>query len=166
MSKFQFDTLYSDRERIPSKTGKPVRPQYSAYYDKNGTLELEVVGEENIYEQIQSHRDSVDIHLLLKRFTQTGDSSLFQRAQGFYGDYSEMPKTYQEVLNMDIQTRQFFDLLPVSIKNVYNDSYSEFLVHLGDESQMKLLADYFGKEVVPSNPVHDDPVVEEGGSVE
>lgn len=125
-----FRTQY-DKYDISSVTGSSEEPIYSAYYNEKGTLELEVVGVRDVYSEIQSHADSVDINKILKRFAM-GETDVLEQVQGFYDDVSSMPKTYQEVLNCVIDAEQFFNKLPVEEKKKFNNSFSEFMVASGN----------------------------------
>lgn len=130
-----FRTQYGGHERVISNPGSPVRPVFSPVYDKNGVIDLEQTGQENLYDYIQSHKDSVDIHKILKRF-ESGDVSAFSRVQGFYGDFTEVPRTYAEALNSIIQAEQYFNSLPVDTRAKFNHSFSQFLAQTGSDSWM------------------------------
>lgn len=126
-------TRYSDRPKFYSDAGSKTRPIYAATYDKAGNLELDVVGEEDIYSEIQSHADSCDINLIMKKFETTGDPSVLEKVQGLYGDFTKMPQTHQEVLNLNIIANQYFDLLPIDEKAKYGNSYEKWLIEYKPE---------------------------------
>ena len=86
-----FDTQYSPHNRISSNPGSPVKVLYGGKYDANGRVVLEKKGEENLYDYIQSFRDSVDLNVILARFT-NGDVEALNKAQGFYADVTDFPK--------------------------------------------------------------------------
>ena len=65
----KFDTQYRNHERFPSNLGKRQHILYSSVYNDAGVLELEEAGSEDIYEYIQSFKDSTDIYTTLRRFT-------------------------------------------------------------------------------------------------
>lgn len=102
---------------------------YSPRYDDNGVLDLEVTGQENLYEFIQSHKESTDIHVLLTRFA-NGETDVLSRMQGFYADVSDMPKTYAEVLNAVIAGEETFARLPVEIKQRFDNSFAVWLASM------------------------------------
>ena len=60
-----FDTQYSPHIRVSANPGSPVKVLYSGKYDANGRVVLEKKGEENLYDYIQSFRDSVDLNVIL-----------------------------------------------------------------------------------------------------
>lgn len=124
-----FPTQYSSRSlrtRLYTEPGSPVKTVYQANYDVSGVLQIEAVGEEDLYGYIQSHRDSVDIHVILKRFA-AGEQDVLSQVQGFYADASDMPSTYAEVLNAVLAGERTFDSLPAEVKQRFGNSFSHWL---------------------------------------
>lgn len=122
----QFKTQYDARDRIFSDPGSPEHITYAGHYDEKGRVVLEEAGRENIYDFIQSHAESCDIHVLMKRY-QNGDIDALSQKQGFYGDFLDFPKTYAEALNhMNEMERQFM-ALPVETREKFGNSFTEFL---------------------------------------
>lgn len=122
----KFKTKYDDRAPVFQEPGSRIKIVYSPRYDDRGVLDLVATGQENLYEYIQSHKESVDIHVLLDRFV-NGETDVLSRMQGFYADVSDMPKTYAEVLNAVIIGEETFSKLPVEVKQRFNNSFSEWL---------------------------------------
>lgn len=122
----QFKTQYDARDRFFSDPGSPEHITYAGHYDEKGRVVLEESGRENIYDFIQSHAESCDIHVLMKRY-QNGDVDALSQKQGFYGDFLDFPKTYAEALNhMNEMERQFM-ALPVETREKFGNSFTEFL---------------------------------------
>ena len=151
-----FKTQYDARDRIFSEPGSPEHITYAGHYDEKGRVVLEESGRENIYEFIQSHAESCDIHVLMKRYL-NGDVDALSHKQGFYGDFLDFPKTYAEALNhMNEMERQFM-ALPVETREKFGNSFTEFLAASGE-------ADFFDrlgikeepKEVTPAIPVKEE----------
>lgn len=126
-----FKTKFDPHARVYQHPGNPIKTVYSSRYDRNGVLELFEDGEENLYDYIQSHAESVDIHVLLKRFV-NGEQDVLSRAQGFYMDASDMPKTYAEILNSVIAGEQAFDSLPAEVKQRFGNSFSQWMTSFED----------------------------------
>lgn len=122
----EFKTQYDARERVFTDPGSPEHITYAGHYDEKGRVILEESGRENIYDFIQSHAESCDIHVLMKRY-QNGDVEALSQKQGFYGDFLDFPKTYAEALNhMNEMERQFM-ALPVETREKFGNSFTEFL---------------------------------------
>lgn len=124
-----FRTAHVPHDRVHSCAGSRIRPIYAPVFDKHGVMDLEQTGQEDIYEYIQSHKDSVDIHMILKRFEQ-GDVSVLSRVQGTYGDFTQMPTTYAEALNAMISAENYFNSLPVETRAKFGHSFQQFLAQM------------------------------------
>ena len=110
----QYERIFDSGKklRFTSNVGDREKDIYTPKYDENGVMYLEKTGKENLYDFIQSHKDSVDIHVLLQKYAE-GDISVMSRVQGVYGDFTEMPKTYADALNSMISAENYFNSLPV-----------------------------------------------------
>ncbi len=133
-----FSTQYDKRGRFFTSPGSPIHKTYGGHYDEKGRVVLEETGQENIYDFIQSHAESCDIHVLMKRF-QNGDPTALSVRQGFYGDVLDFPKTYAEALNHMHEMEEHFMELPVEIRAKFNHSFQEFLACSGEPDFMEKL---------------------------
>lgn len=127
-----FKTQYDSHDRVYVNPGNPIKTLYSPRYTDRGVLELVESGQENLYEYIQSHAQSVDIHYLLSRFV-NGEVDVLSRAQGFYMDSTGLPRTYAEILNSVLAGEEAFNGLPAEIKREFNNSFSEWLAAMEDD---------------------------------
>lgn len=122
-----FPTFYNQRSaRHSSNIGSRYHDVYTPVYDHNGVLDLEVSGQEDIYEMIQSYAESCDINVLIARY-ENGDVSALSQRQGFYIDATGMPHTYAEMLNAIISAETTFNQLPVDIRAKFGHSFEQFL---------------------------------------
>ena len=117
--KFVFSTQYRPRTRFISNVGQRERILYQPKFDENGVMDLVESGKEDLYDFIQSHAEAVDIHVILARF-QNGDIDALSRVQGAYGDFTNMPTTYADLLNRVNEGQSFFNSLPVDIRAKFN----------------------------------------------
>lgn len=125
-----FPTRYRPHERFVSEVGSTVKILYSPVFDKRGVMTLEQSGQEDFYGYIQSFRDSVDLHKILERYA-SGDAAALNQVQGAYGDFSELPSTYADLLNTVIDGERTFDTLPIEIKQQFGNSFHQWLVQSG-----------------------------------
>ena len=95
----EFKTQFRKPERFLSNPGSPVKILYGPEFDEKGRMNLVEKGRENLYDFIQSFKESVDIHVLLKRFS-NGETDVLSQIQGFYGDFSEF---YRSTVLPDVQ---------------------------------------------------------------
>lgn len=126
-------TVVDDRVRIYCSSGSRFAPVYKPIVKPDGTLELKKSGEKDLYSEIQSHKASTDINEIIRRFTETGDISVFQVREGTYGDFTEMPKTYAEMFQRMIDAEIAFNSLPTDVKEKFNNNVTEFLAAMGTE---------------------------------
>lgn len=124
-----FRTLF-DRERVRSNVGSREHVLYAPEFDSNGHMELVETGKENIYDFIQSHKDSVDINLILKRFA-NGDAAALSKRQGAYGDFTQMPCSYADMLNQINKGEEYFLSLPVDVRAKFDHSFPQFMAAMG-----------------------------------
>lgn len=154
-----FRTQY-DRERQVCEPGSRIHKTYGGHYDEKGRVVLEETGEINLYDEIQSHAESVDIHVLMKRYA-NGDVEALSKQQGFYGDVLDFPKTYAEALNHMNEMEKRFMALPLEVREKFGHSFSEFLAASGESDFLERLgiASEPIEEPVPLDPA-DKEVVE------
>lgn len=129
--------VYADNNLV-SNSGSPFKTIYSPKVDEEGRIELVEAGVENFQEYIDSFRDSCDIQLIIKRVEQ-GDLTVLNKAVGFYGDVTKLPKTYAELLQLQIDSKKAFDSLPIEVKHKFDDDANVFFATSGTEEWMKKL---------------------------
>lgn len=122
-------TVFSPRVRYPANPGCRLRPVFTAQFDADGVMDLIQTGEEDLYDFIQSHKESVDIHVILDRYRR-GDINALSRVQGAYGDFTTVPKTYAEALNALIAAENYFNGLPVETRAKFGHSFQQFLASM------------------------------------
>lgn len=127
----RFATQFQPHRRVYQVPGSGERTLYTSRVADDGTIELIESGKDNLYASIQSHKDSCDIHVLLARY-QNGDSDALSRVQGAYGDFTQMPSTYAELLNAVIAGENMFNSLPVEVRAKFDHSLEKFMVAMDD----------------------------------
>ena len=157
----KFRNQYDEHVRFQSNLGSRIKDVLAPIFDEKGVMTLEKVGEENLYDYIQSHKDSVDIYSILKRY-QAGDEAVLSKVQGMYGDFTSFPATYAEALNAMNAAETYFMSLPVETRAKFGHSFQQFLASMDKPEFL----DNMG--LVPKEPVNTEPVspAPEGGSQE
>lgn len=126
-----FRTQFDSHSRVNQPIGSRVKILYGPVFDKQGHMTLEETGKENLYDFIQSHADSVDIHVLLKQY-QSGDPTVLARVQGAYGDFTQMPRTFAEALNTMIAAEAYFNSLSVETRAQFGHNFNQFIASMDD----------------------------------
>lgn len=113
---------------------------YAPKVDKEGNIELVEAGREDIREKINSYAESTDISIILSRVAQ-GDLSGLQVNPGMYGDFTEMPKTYADFLQLEIDSNNLFMKLPLDVRAQFDYDPQKFFAQAGTEDWQKKLGD-------------------------
>ena len=114
--------------------GRVEKPTYTA--DEDG-YPVET-GTVNIYDEIQSHRQSVELSTLLQRYAQ-GDVTALNQIEGVYADVVDMPSTYAELFNRVRDAENSFNALPEDVRALFDNSPVSFWQSIGTpEFQTKI----------------------------
>lgn len=138
MEQKRWRTQFENNGRIHSEHGSREHVLFGAVYDESGRIRLEEKGTESLYDFIQSHADSVDIHVILKRFA-NGETDVLSKVQGFYGDFSQLPTNYAQMLNTVQAGEEMFNSMPVEVRAKFGHSFNEFMTCLCDGTLMERL---------------------------
>ena len=151
-------TQFDARDRICTNPGSPEHITYAGHYDEKGRVVLEESGRINLYDEIQSHAESCDIHVLMKRYD-SGDLTALSQRQGFFGDFLDFPKTYAEALNHMNEMESRFMQLPPDVRDKFGNSFSEFLAASGEADFLDRLG------IKPEEPKEPTPAIPPEGDV-
>lgn len=114
-----------------SVPGSPLKVTYSPKVSPSGSVHLVATGEVDLYMEIQSHKQSVDLKSLIARF-ESGDVDVLNRKSGFFADVSGFPQTYSELHQLMTDARSHFDALPVDVRKRFDFDFGKYLESLGD----------------------------------
>ena len=156
----EFDTFETKKSSdYKSITGTPYLEEYEYKIDDKGIKKLVKTDKKtDVHARIQADADSCDINKLMLRFT-LGDESAINVRSGEYIDVTEMPKTLAEVFDRSVQAQQLFDKLPVDLKEMFNNSPTEFFAAYGSKEFDDKVEKYNDRFV---NHQFDDEIKEEG----
>ncbi len=124
-----FDTQFTFRDRVTCCPGERLVPRFRSEVTAKGDVTLIPDGDDNLYEYIQSFKESCDINNIVARFAR-GDVDALNRVQGTYFDAVGMPTTYAELLNTVIAGRELYDSLPLEVKEQYGFSFERWMSSL------------------------------------
>lgn len=122
----KFPTMYDDRTRVHCSSGNAMKTVFKPVVHDDGVIDLVEAGQESLYDYIQSWKDSVDINLIMARYA-NGDVDALSKVQGAYGDFTQFPKTYAEILNRVIQGQHMFASMPLEFREKYNCDFNQFI---------------------------------------
>lgn len=144
-----FRSQYGLHDRVRQPAGSRIKTLYAPRINDDGTFDLVEKGKHDLYAEIQSHAESVDIHVLLDRY-KNGEVDVLSRVQGAYGDFTGMPKTYAEMFQRIEDGKQWFYSLPVETRAAFNHDFTQFMSAMDKP-------DFFERiSVAYTNEVKDD----------
>lgn len=148
------------KERFYTNPGNPIHIIYRPSVDKDGNIELVESGKENTDDIIQSYTESCDIVTILARAC-NGEPELLNQRQGTFGDFTQMPKTFAEVLQLQIDSNRLFDSLPGDVKDKFGNDPNKFFVQAGTKEWAETLGDVLSVENKKIFGVYVDSEVKE-----
>lgn len=132
-----FRTQYQ-RERVISITGEQMQPTYKLQYTEEGAQDLVKIGQVNLYEQIQSWRESCDIQVILKRYF-AGDPTALNAKVPLFGDFTDMPTSTAGYLQLLNDAEESFSQLTLEQRAAFDHSPYKFFASIGtDEFNEKM----------------------------
>lgn len=129
-------------ERYRSATGERVVIEYQPVYDSRGVWHLEPSGKTDRYLEIQSYADSCDINTIMARY-RNGETDVLQQVQGTYGDFSNIPTNYAELMNAKLEAERLFMSLAADVREKYNNSVEQFMAEIGTKEGLEKLGAKF-----------------------
>lgn len=132
----KFRTKY-DRLQVSAEAGSPIKVKYKGAYDENGVFDLVESGKENLYDYIQSFKDSVDIHVILAKYM-NGDQTALNRYEPLFGDFSQLPDNLPAMLNVIEAAKDSFNQLDPALREKFGNNFLAFAGAIGSDDFNKL----------------------------
>lgn len=120
----------SNPNEFKTEPGSPEKQLYAAIVLKDGTIDIQPSGKENIQDKIESFRSQTDMSYILKQIA-LGNDDVLVRSIGQYGDFTEMPKTMAEAMQLQIDAEKEFYKLDLDTRNKFNNDFRNWLVTAG-----------------------------------
>lgn len=110
--------------------GNPEKVLYSAKVLPNGVIDVVESGLENMQDKIESFRSQTDMAYILKQIA-LGNNDVLVRSVGQYGDFTNMPKTMAEAMQLQIDAEKEFYKLDLDTRGKFNNDFRQWLVSAG-----------------------------------
>lgn len=123
-------------------------------FRSDGTIELKVSDRVDIKKEINSHRDETDMAFILSRLM-AGDDSVLNPNPPLYGDFTQFPKSYVEMLNMVLDGERFFDSLPLETRKKFDNDRGKWFASIGQVDWLDNMG-YVPRETVDQPSVVPD----------
>lgn len=124
----KFRTQFDPHFRFLQPVGNRVHNLRQGRFDDSGIFVLDIAGSEDIYDMIQSHAASVDIHVILDRYRRGDIDALGDPARSVFCDIADMPRDYAQLLNFVIDGERAFMSLPVDERAKFDHSFAKWLM--------------------------------------
>lgn len=144
----------SDPNSFSTCPGSPEHIIYSAKVMDDGTIKLKEAGKENIQQKIDSFRESTDMAYILHRLAQ-GDNSVLNQKQPMFGDFTKMPKTLAETLQLHIDAENEFYKLPLDVRSKFDNDFQKWFVTAGSDGWCEKMGFERKKNDVEHGPVKE-----------
>lgn len=141
--------LSANAPRFCCRSGKEIKPVYHSKIMKDGKLELEITGYQNIQEKIEAERPGVELSVLIARY-ENGDLLALNSRPGFYGDVANFPGNLIDAMNIVNSAQEEFDKLPVDVKQKFGSDWRKWLAEFGSEDWTKVMMPFVKAEKVES----------------
>lgn len=136
-----FRTKYEDHKRVIAEPGSPIKIEYQLRIVDNSE-EIVETGKSDLYEYIQSHADSVDITKILERCALIEDYSILNRMPSAFMDVTVMPTNLAEAYAQVQDAKNFFDRMPLEIKEKYENNFVQFIADIGTDRFNNNVSDF------------------------
>lgn len=109
-----------------SNPGSRYRDVRQPVVDDDGSVKVVVVGQEDLQAEINSHADECNVSYLVERAA-NGDPLALNQRPGMYGDFTQYPKTYAEMLQRVIDAESFFSTLDPKVRAEFGNDVFKFI---------------------------------------
>lgn len=123
---------------IFTEPGDPIKKTFEPIVLDDGTIDLVESGKIDLQAEIDSYREECDLNVIIQRYA-NGETDVLNKRKGMYGDFTQMPKTYAEVLQLQIDSRNLFNSLPVDIKEKFDNDENKFFVQAGTQEWFDII---------------------------
>lgn len=122
----KFFSYSEKRTIIPCPSGSKIKKVFSVSYNTRGEAVLVEVGTHNLYDEIQSFKQDVDINNIIRRYT-NGDVTVLNKMPGVYQDISNMPKNLAEAFALIETAKKSYEELRHEVKENCYPTFESFL---------------------------------------
>lgn len=158
--------MRNKQARVPDDFSVFTSPPGDLFHDvltpsfrSDGTIELTVTDRVDIKKEINSHRDETDMAFILSRLM-AGDDSVLDSRPPMYGDFTQLPNSYAEMLNLVLDGERYFDSLPLDVRNKFDNDHAKWFSTIGSDSWVSAMGLVRPVDQAVSSVVKPDVVLE------
>lgn len=122
----------SDPNDFVTCPGEDTKIVYAPKVLPDGSIELVESSKINIQDMINADRENTDMAYILRKMKE-GDTSVLVQREGVYGDFTEFPKTYAEILQLRIDSEASFYGLNPEIRARFDNDFNKYFASAGSD---------------------------------
>lgn len=115
----------------PTNPGKRFREIFHGVVQPDGRIDLVSDGFEDTQKLIEADAVGASLPEIIERALR-GDVSVF-RDEGFYGDVTQMPTTYAEILNSVNNGKAIFEKLDIETKRKFDNNFEKWFATMNSK---------------------------------
>lgn len=128
----KYSCVPDDFTSFKSPAGDLFHDVLTPSFRPDGTIELKVSDRIDIKKEINSHREETDMAFILSRLM-AGDDSVLNPNPPMFGDFTQFPKSYVEMLNLVLDGERYFDSLPLDVRKNFDNDRGKWFATIGTE---------------------------------
>lgn len=140
-----------------TNSGDLIKPVLSGKLMPDGTIKLTEIDQIDIKAEINSHASTCDMAYILSRLRQ-GDVSVVNLTPGVYGDFTQFPKSYAEMLQLVQSGEEAFASLPLDVRTKFDNDVSKWFASIGSDDWRSAMNIPKPVPTVDAQPVDPQPV--------
>ena len=113
--------------------------------EKTGKMETKITDKIDVYEKIQSHKDSQLLESIIKRYEIDIDKNQVKEIHEDIIDMTAMPETMTEAYSMIKQVENEFNERPAEIKRAFNNNVGEYVAGIQNGKLKEVVTAYENK---------------------
>lgn len=125
-------------EDFVSPSGDVFHTVYAPSFAPDGTIRLTVSDRVDIKREINSHREETDMSFIVSRLL-AGDTSVLSAKQPMYGDFTQFPKTYVDMLNIVQAGEDYFNSLPLDVRSKFDNDRYKWFASIGSDDWLSAM---------------------------
>lgn len=90
--------------------------------------------QEGVSRTKQAHQDECNVNRIMARFERTGIIDHFNRFEGMYDDFTNVPQSYHEAIEQVMRAEEMFMSLPSRLRARFENDAGQFLAFIDNPS--------------------------------
>lgn len=122
-----------DPASFKSCVGDLFQPVYSPSFAPDGSISLKETDRVDIKKEINSYVPYTDMHYIISRLL-AGDDSVLSSKQPMYGDFTQFPRSYAEMLELVQRGEDAFNSLPLDVRMKFDNDRYKWFASIGSDT--------------------------------